>query len=95
MPRPKTTPRERHRRDTRATPDVPGILPTKVYTTQEAASLLRRGVQTIRQEVRAGRLRKTGGDGHWTFQGQWLLDWLAGQGLASARAPQTIPASEE
>ncbi len=52
------------------------ILPNAVYTSEEAARLLRISMKTLRLEVRAGRLKKQGYGKNWKFEGCLLRDWL-------------------
>ena len=59
-----------------------------VYSSAEAARLLRMGIRKLRREVHGGRISYEDRNGKWFFRGQWLLDWQkdAKQGIVSQSA---------
>lgn len=59
-------------------PDQPvPIHPHNVYTARAARKTLGLGINALRGEVEAGRLRSTRRCNRVWFLGQWLLDWLS------------------
>src|SRR5262245_33229038 len=59
-------------------PDVPVIVPDRVYTLKEAAIVTRFDQRTLLNDIYRGRLRKlpAGGKRRHLMTGQMLLDWL-------------------
>lgn len=78
----------RQRRTARQIADAhePGIDPNKVYDRHQAARALTLGINRIREEVQAGRLRCSHSGMRQLFRGQWLLDWLEAGGRVPAKA---------
>lgn len=64
-------------RKVRARESAITIEPTRIYQRGELPRVMRLGVESIREEVRAGRLKVKLAGGRWLIQGQWILDWLA------------------
>jgi Helix-turn-helix domain len=62
-----------------AAPPVPHvIMPTAVYSVDEARVLLKLKTSTIRREVRQGRLRISKRAGRYYLLGKWVLEWIEG-----------------
>jgi hypothetical protein len=62
-----------------AIPNRPVLIqPTEVYSAPAARRALGLGVNALREECAAGRLRSSRRCNRVWFLGQWLLDWLAG-----------------
>jgi hypothetical protein len=70
------------------------IMPTAVYTADQAQRILRLRPSTIRREVREGRLRVSRRGGRYYLLGEWLIEWLrAGEVRRRRQAP--TPAEDD
>lgn len=78
----------RKRKGDRARSRPEPIEPNAIYTSSEAAKLLRVGRAVIGVEVKAGRLKSRETNHQRFFQGAWLLEWLESQ-RTTASAPAT------
>jgi hypothetical protein len=69
------------------------IMPTAVYTVEEALATLKLRQSTIRREVRARRLRISKRAGRYYLLGEWILEWLrAGEVQRKLRPDQQTDA---
>jgi hypothetical protein len=62
------------------------LMPTAVYSVDDARHVLRLKQSTIRRELRMGRLRVSRRAGRYYLLGEWLLEWIRGGRAAAAEA---------
>lgn len=79
---------------TTRTPAAPHVIqPTAVYTTDQLREALRLKAETLRREVRLGRIRVSRRAGRYYFLGEWVLAWIASGAVDSSTRPNGMEAT--
>jgi hypothetical protein len=75
------------------TSTVPVIDPRAVFTRDTLTATLGLRPNTIRREVREGRLRVSRRAGRWFFLGEWVTEWLRAGEVPRRRGQERIEPS--